>query len=184
MPKNLKNKKIIIGVTGGVAIYKICSLIRLFLKNEAEVRVVMSENATKLISPSTFQALTHFPVYTSMFNPVSPNGLDHINLSEWGNVFILAPATANTISKIVNGIADNLLTTTVMALPEKTPLIIVPTMNVNMWKNIFVQENMKKIQKRKNCHIIEPETGVLASGKVGAGRMAKIEKIFNEVKKL
>jgi phosphopantothenoylcysteine decarboxylase/phosphopantothenate--cysteine ligase len=183
MAKNLRNKKIIVGVSGGVAIYKICALIRLFLKNEAQVRVVMSENATKLISPLMFQTLTHFPAYTSMFEPISPNGLDHINLAEWGDIFILAPATANTIAKVVNGIADNLLTSVILALPEKTPLIVVPAMNDNMWKNIFTQENIKKLEKRKNCYIIEPIKGTLASGKVGEGKMVEIEKIFEETKK-
>lgn len=183
MVKNLKNKKIVIGVSSGVAIYKICTLVRLFLRNEFQVKVVMSENATKLVSPLMFQALTHFPVYASMFNPLSPNGLDHINLSEWGDIFILAPATANTIGKIANGIADNLLTTTILALPEKTPLIVVPAMNDNMWKNIFTQENVKKLEKRKNCYMIEPVEGTLASGKIGEGKMVEIEKIFEEAKK-
>jgi phosphopantothenoylcysteine decarboxylase/phosphopantothenate--cysteine ligase len=184
MAKNLKNKKIIVGVSGGVAIYKICALIRLFLKNEAQVRVVMSENATKLISPVMFQTLTHFPVYTSMFEPVSPNALDHINVAEWGDIFILAPATANTIAKVVNGIADNLLTSVILALPEKTPLVVVPAMNDNMWKNIFTQENVKKLEKRKDCHVIEPVKGVLASGKVGEGKMVEVEKIFEVAKKV
>lgn len=183
MAKNLKNKKIIIGVSGGVAIYKICALIRLFLKNQAQVRVVMTENAAKLISPLMFQTLTHFPVYSSMFEPVSPNGLDHINLGEWADIFILAPATANTIAKVVNGIADNLLTSVILALPETTPLVVVPAMNDNMWKNVFTQENMKKLEKRKDCHVIKPVKGTLASGKVGTGKMVEIEQIFEDTKK-
>lgn len=109
--KNLKNKKIIVGISSGIAIYKICSLVRLFLRNEAQVKVVMTKNATKLISPLAFQTLIQSPVYISMFEPirsVTTDSLKHINLAEWADIFVLAPATANTIGKIANGIADNL----------------------------------------------------------------------------
>ena len=181
--ENIKNKKILIGVTAGIAIYKICSLVRLFLKNGAQVKVVMTENATRLVSPTTFQALTNSQVYVSMFPPTDPNALDHINLAKWADIFVLAPATANTIGKIANGICDNLLTTIIVALPEKTPLIIAPAMNVNMWENPFVQENIKKLKKRKNLFIIEPAKGILAEGVVGKGRMVEIEEIFKFVKK-
>jgi len=182
--KNLANKKILIGVTGGIAIYKICALARLFLKNGAQVKVVMTENATKFISPMTFQTLTGFPTYVSMFPPTDPNALDHINLARWADVFILAPATANTIGKIANGIGDNLLTTVILALPEKTPLVIAPAMNVNMWENVFTQENIKKLGKRKNCYIIGPTIGLLAEGIKGKGRMVEPEEIFKITKKI
>ena len=182
--KDLKNKKILIGISSGIAIYKICSLIRLFMRNEVQVKIVMTENATKLISPVVFQSLTQSPVYTSMFNPISSDKIEHIYLSEWADVFILTPATANTIGKIVNGIADNLLTSVILALPEKTPLIVVPAMNENMWGNVFLQENIKKLKKRKNCYIVKPGKGLLASGKVGKGRMAEIEEIFKITQKL
>jgi len=181
---SIKNKKILIGVTAGIAIYKICSLVRLFLKNGAQVRVIMTNNATKLISPITFQALTNSQVYISMFPPTDSNALDHINLSKWADLFILAPATANTIGKIANGICDNILTTTILALPEKIPLIIAPAMNVNMWENPFVQENIKKLKKRKNLFIIGPAKGILAEGIVGKGRMVEIEEIFKLAKKI
>jgi len=180
----MKNKKILIGVTGGIAIYKICALVRLFLKNDAQVKVVMTENATKFISPMTFQTLTRSPAYVSMFPSTDPNALDHINLARWADVFILAPATANTIGKIVNGIGDNLLTTVILALPEKTPLVIVPAMNVNMWENVFMQENIKKLKKRRNCHIIGPTTGLLTEGIRGKGRMVEVEEIFKTTKKI
>ncbi len=180
----MKNKKIIIGISGGIAMYKMCSLIRLFLKNEAQVKVVMTENATKFTSPLTFQALTNSPVYLSMFPPTDPNALDHLNLANWADVFILAPATTNTIGKIANGIGDNLLTTVILALPEKTPLIIVPAMNVNMWGNPVVKENIKKMKKRKNCHLIGPAIGVLVEAKKGKGRMVEAEEIFKFAKKI
>jgi len=182
--KNLKNKKALIGVTGGIAIYKICALVRLLLKSDVQVKVVMTENATKFVSPMTFQTLTGFPTYVSMFPPKDPNALDHINLARWTDIFILAPATANTIGKIANGIGDNLLTTVILALPEKTPLIIAPAMNVNMWENVFMQENVKKLQKRKNCYIIGPTTGLLAEGIRAKGRMVEAEEIFQFTKEI
>ncbi|MDI6602872.1 MAG: flavoprotein [Patescibacteria group bacterium] len=182
--KNLRNKKILIGVTGGIAIYKICTLVRLFIKSSAQVKVVMTENATKFVAPMTFQTLTGFPTYVSSFPPTDFNCLDHINLANWADIFILAPATANTIGKIANGIGDNLLTTVILALPEKISLIIAPAMNVNMWKNIFLQENIRKLQKRKNCYIIGPTIGMLAEGIKAKGRMVEVEEIFQLAKKI
>ena len=180
----MKNKKILIGITSGIAIYKICSLVRLFFKNNAQVKIVMTENATKLISPSLFQSLTHSPVYVSMFPPKDPNALDHLNLAQWPDIVILAPATANTIGKLANGISDNLLTTVILALPEKIPLVIAPAMNVNMWENVFVQENIKKLKKRAHCYIIGPTAGLLAEGTKGKGRMVEIDEIFKITKKI
>ncbi|MBZ9571933.1 hypothetical protein KJA15_01165 [Patescibacteria group bacterium] len=184
--ESLENKKILIGISGGIAMYKICSLVRLLVRNRVQVKVVMTENATKFISPLVFQSLTQSPVYVSMFNPIRLgfNDLKHIKLAKWLDIFILAPATANTIGKITNGIADNLLTTVISALPEKIPLIVIPAMNVNMWKNVFVQENIKKLRKRNNCYIVGPIKGRLASGEIGEGRMVEIEEIFKITKKL
>lgn len=180
----MRNKNILIGISAGIAIYKICSLVRLLIKNGVKVKVVMSENATKLISPLVFQGLTQSLVYFSNCPPHDSNGLDHINLANWADMLILAPATANTIGKIANGIGDNLLTTVILALPEKTPLVIVPAMNVNMWKNPFLQENIKKLKKRKNCYLVGPAKGVLAEGIEGEGRMVENKEIFATVQKI
>jgi len=182
--KTLKNKKVLIGITSGAAIYKICSLVRALRKNEAEVKIIMTENATKLISPLLFQSLSGSPVYVSMFQPVSQEKIEHIYLAQWADIFIIAPATANTIGKLANGIADNLLTTVFLALPPKTPIVVVPAMETNMWENVFVQENVKKLKKRKNCYIIEPVEGVLASGREGKGRMAEVKDILEYVQKI
>lgn len=182
--KILKKKKILVGASAGASIYKICSLIRLFKRNEAEVNLIMTENATKLVSTLLFQSLIGSPVYTSMFQPVSQEKIEHLKLAQWADVFIIAPATANTIAKLANGIADNLLTTVFLALQEKTPVIIVPAMESNMWENVFLQENIKKLKKRKNLKILQPKEGLLASGKVGKGRMAEPEEIFKSVKEL
>ena len=180
----MKNKKILIGITGGIAIYKICGLARLFVKNGADVRVVMTKSATKLISPITFQALTGFPVCVSMFEPSDEGKVKHISLVDWCDIFILAPATANTIGKIANGIADNLLTTTIMALPKNKPMVIAPSMNDNMWTNSFVQRNIKALGEIENYHIVEPDTGQLCVINEGKGRLAKIQKIFDVSEKL
>ena len=175
---DLENKRILVGTSSGIAIYKICSLVRLFLKHGATVKVVMTENATKLVSPLAFQSLTQSPVYVSMFNPVDSDKIEHIHLAEWADIFVVAPATANTIAKMANGISDNLLTTVTLALSEETPIVVVPAMNDNMWKNVFVQENIEKLRKRKNCHIVKPVRGKLASGKIGEGRMVEIDEIL------
>jgi len=129
----MKEKKILIGTTGGIAVYKICGLARLFVKEGFSVKVMMSEKAAEFISPNVFQAIVHFPVYVSGLPCRDENGLDHLNLAHWPDILVLAPATANTIGKIANGIADNLLTTVILALPETTPLIVAPSMNVSMW---------------------------------------------------
>ncbi len=180
----MKNKKVLIGVTAGIAIYKACSLVRMFIKNGAEVKVVMTDSATKFISPIVFQSLSGNTVYVEMFKPIRENAVNHINLATWCDIFILAPASANTIGKIVNGIADNLLTTTIMALPKDKPVVIAPAMNTNMWENEFVKKNMDIIKNVDNYYLIEPETGLLAEGHEGKGILADITKIFDKSKEL
>ncbi len=177
----MENKKILVGVTGGIAIYKICDLVRMLVKKENLVKVVMTENAAKLVSPVIFRTLSRSAVCVDVFGAVDESGAGHINLAQWADTAIIAPATANTIGKIANGIADNLLTATIMALPESVPLFVAPAMNVNMWNNVFVQENMKKIIARKNCFIAGPVLGPLADGTVGAGRMAEPVEILDFV---
>jgi phosphopantothenoylcysteine decarboxylase/phosphopantothenate--cysteine ligase len=180
----MKNKKVLIGVTAGIAIYKACSLVRMFIKSGADVKVVMTESATKFISPIVFQSLSGNPVFIKMFKPIKENAVEHINLATWCDIFILAPASANTIGKIANGIADNLLTTTIMALPKDKPVVIAPAMNTNMWENEFFKRNMEIIKKADNYYIVEPETGLLAEGHEGKGVLADISKIFDKSKEL
>jgi len=180
----MKNKKVLIGVTAGIAIYKTCSLVRMFIKNGAEVKVIMTDSATKLVSPVVFQSLSGNPVYLEMFKPVGENTINHINLADWCDVFILAPASANTIGKIANGIADNLLLTTIMAITKEKPIVIAPAMNTNMWENEFVKKNMRAIEKIDNYYIVEPEIGLLAEGREGKGVLADINKIFDKSKEV
>ena len=138
----LENKTILIGITGGIAAYKICNLIRLYKKNGANVRVVVTPNALNFVTKLTLQSLSGNEVYTDNFE-IEEFKPEHISLCVEADIFVLAPATANTISKIANGICDNLLTSTLCAFSK--PVLIAPAMNTNMWNNPFVQENINKL---------------------------------------
>lgn len=175
----LENKNILIGITGGIAAYKICSLIRLYKKARANVRVVVTPNALNFVTKLTLQSLSGNEVYVDNFeiNEYKP---EHIALTE-SDIFVIAPASANTISKIANGICDNLLLSTACAFTN--PILIVPAMNTNMWENKFVQENIKKLANH-GFHIIEPDEGYLACGTSGKGRMREVEEIFDKTTEL
>ena len=171
----LTNKNILIGITGGIAAYKICNLIRLYKKAGANVRVVLTPNALNFVTKLTLQTLSGNEVYVDNFE-IDEYKPEHIALTE-SDIFVIAPASANTIGKIVNGICDNLLLSTACAFSK--PILIAPAMNENMWKNPFVQENLNKL-KNNGCRIIEPETGFLACGTNGIGRMKEPEEIFEK----
>ena len=173
----VRGKNILIGITGGIAAYKICELVRMFKKNRANVKVVMTEAALEFVTPLTFETLTGETVFIDQFENIERKP-EHIALCDWADILIIAPATANTIGKISNGIADNLLTS--LACAFKKPFIIAPAMNTGMWENVFVQENIQKL-KTAGYKIVEPEEGFLACGTNGAGRLAAIEKIYDAV---
>ncbi|GAB4294171.1 MAG: bifunctional phosphopantothenoylcysteine decarboxylase/phosphopantothenate--cysteine ligase CoaBC [Myxococcota bacterium] len=178
----LIGKTVILGVSGGIAAYKSAYLARLFVKGGAKVYVVMTPSAEKLVAAATFQALTGNHVYTETFDPVPANAMGHIELAQAADLLVIAPATANTIAKFACGIADNLLTT--LSIATKAPILVCPAMNVNMWRNEVTQENLKKLLKRKQFRIVEPEEGELACGDEGAGRMAEPERIFASAKRI
>lgn len=180
---NLKNKKVLVGVTGGIAAYKACSLVNLFIKEDAEVRVMMTEAATKFVTPLTFQSLTNHPVYTDMWKPIDEHSVEHISLSHWPDAIIIAPATANTIAKIAYGIADNLLTTIVLAAKPDTKIIVAPAMNTFMWENDVTKRNIATIKKDGKI-IVDPREGVLACRDEGAGKIAENNMIVEAVKKV
>lgn len=163
-----------IGITGGIAAYKICTLIRLYRKAGANVRVVLTPNALNFVTKLTLQTLSNNEVYVDNFE-IDEYKPEHIALTE-ADIFVIAPASANTIGKIANGICDNLLLSTACAFSK--PILIAPAMNENMWNNPFVQENMSKLKKH-GYHIVEPETGFLACGTNGVGRMKEPEEIFD-----
>jgi phosphopantothenoylcysteine decarboxylase/phosphopantothenate--cysteine ligase len=183
----LKGKKILLGITGGIAAYKICNLVRLFVKAGAEVKVIMTPSAAKFVSPLTLSVLSKNEVVINMF-PAGDNLEQaesvsaktwHINYGLWADIFVIAPATANTIAKIVCGISDNFLLSTVLA--SRCPLIVAPTMDEDMYRNKVTQSNLKKI-KELNYDIIDPIEGELASGLYGYGKMAEPETIFEFVR--
>ena len=170
----LKGKNILIGITGGIAAYKICSLIRLYKKAEANVRIVATPAALNFVTKLTLQTLSNNEVFIDNFE-IDNYKPEHISLCDEADIFVIAPASANTISKIANGICDNLLTTTACAFNKQ--ILFAPAMNTNMWENVFVQENISKLIKN-NYIMIAPEEGFLACGTNGNGRMAEPEIIY------
>lgn len=167
----LEGKRIVLGVTGGIAAFKACTLVRTLMERGATVQVVMTEHATEFVTPLTFETLSQRGVAVDLFTsrPVGP--LPHIDLAKWADVLVIAPATANIIGKIASGIADDLLSTLVMATDR--PIVLAPAMNWKMWKNPIVQENVEKLS-RLGYRFVDPEEGVLASGDRGVGRLAKL----------
>jgi phosphopantothenoylcysteine decarboxylase/phosphopantothenate--cysteine ligase len=172
----LKDKTILIGITGGIAAYKICELIRKFKKNGANVKVVCTPNALNFVTKLTLQNLSQNEVYVEEFE-VKRWKPEHISLADEADIMIIAPATANTISKIAKGFADNLLTSIACAFSKK--IILAPAMNCNMWNNPAIQENLN-ILKSRGIEILEPESGFLACGYLGKGRLCSIDKIFDK----
>ncbi len=173
----LTSKNILIGITGAIAAYKIYDLIRLFKKNNANVKVVLTGNALNFVNKTTLETLSQNKIYVETFNSEDFKP-EHIALTE-ADIFLIAPISANTIAKISHGICDNLLTSTFCAFKNK--VIIAPCMNTNMWENPCVQDNLSLLKKR-GIEIIEPESGFLACGTQGKGRLADINKIFDGVK--
>jgi phosphopantothenoylcysteine decarboxylase/phosphopantothenate--cysteine ligase len=168
---------VLLGVTGCIAAYKACELTRLLQKAGVRVKVVMTPSGAAFVTPTTFRALTHEEVALEPIDdPHAP--IHHISLAQEADVFLIAPATANTINKLANGVADNLLTTT--ALATEAPLLIAPAMNVHMWRDESTQDALDRLRAR-GATIIEPEAGYLACGEVGEGRLAPVEEIAEEV---
>lgn len=174
-------KNIIVGVCGSIAAYKVPSVIRKLQDRGWNVKVVMTESATKFVTPLTFETISKNQVYTDMFREHSQFEISHISLSDFGQVLLVIPATANIIGKVACGIADDLLSTTIMAFSGK--VIFAPAMNVKMWENPVVQENVEKL-KKLGYVFVEPETGKLADGRLGAGRLADIDKIVKTVENI
>lgn len=178
----LSGKKIILGVTGCIAAYKSCVIVRELVKRCAEVKVVMTNSALEFITPLTLSTLSHNPVTVNIFPETQKNGTAlsawHIDLATWADLMIVAPATVNTIAKITNGFADNALTTLVTAL--RCPLILVPAADVDMYENKITQENLVKLESL-GYYIIPAESGELASGLWGDGRLADTPKIIDSI---
>ncbi len=171
----MNKKRILLGICGGIAAYKSAELVRLLCKENHEVRVVMTQSAMQFISPLTFQALSGNPVSTELLDTEEENSMGHINLSRWADIFVIAPATANSIAKFSHGLADDLLST--LFLAANCPIFIAPAMNQAMWHKPVTQENIQKLIQY-GIDIIGPESGEQACGETGFGRMKEAKDIY------
>ena len=177
----LNGKHIILGITGSIAAYKAAMLCRLLVKEGAEVRVIMTPLAKQFITPLTMATLSKHPILVEFFNPENGEWNSHVSLGEWADLMLIAPATANTLAKMVTGIADNLLLTTYLSARAK--VAVAPAMDLDMYAHVTTQSNIKTLAER-GVAIIEPEAGELASGLIGKGRMAEPEDIVEQIKRI
>ncbi|KAB3533143.1 bifunctional phosphopantothenoylcysteine decarboxylase/phosphopantothenate--cysteine ligase CoaBC [Alkaliphilus serpentinus] len=177
----LKGKKIVIGVTGGIAAYKACDITSSLKKLGAEINVIMTESATHFVNPQTFQALSQNPVTVDMFDTPRYWDIEHISLAQKADLILVAPATANIIGKVINGIADDMLSTTIMASTAK--VVFAPAMNTKMYLNPIVQNNIEGL-KALGYAFIDPASGRLACGELGVGKLCEVEKIIVYVTEL
>lgn len=171
----MKGKHIVLGITGSIAAYKACSLIRLLIKAGAEVQVVITPAGKEFITPITLSALTSKPVVSEFFSQRDGSWHSHVDLGQWADLMIIAPATASTIAKMAHGVADNMLITTYLSM--KAPVMVAPAMDLDMYRHPSTKENLVRLRSYGNI-IIEPASGELASGLVGKGRMEEPEQIF------
>ncbi|MGD8969387.1 MAG: bifunctional phosphopantothenoylcysteine decarboxylase/phosphopantothenate--cysteine ligase CoaBC [Anaerolineae bacterium] len=178
----LEGNRIVLGVTGGIAAYKICTLASHLTQAGAQVDVVMTEAATRFVAPLTFEALTGRPVYTSMWRPADrglPTHIAHVGLAHAASLLVIAPATANTMSKLAHGMADNLLST--LALAARCPVLLAPSMDVGMWNHAATQANVAVLRER-GVRFAGPARGRMASGLEGEGRLAEPDEILGHIR--
>ncbi|MDQ6991771.1 MAG: bifunctional phosphopantothenoylcysteine decarboxylase/phosphopantothenate--cysteine ligase CoaBC [Mariprofundaceae bacterium] len=172
----LQQKHILLGITGGIAVYRIAELARTLIKQGAHVRCIMTASACAFVSPLTFEALTGESVHTELFNLTHEREMGHIQLARWADVVLIAPATCNVLAKISHGIADDLLTTMIQVC--KQPILIAPAMNPSMWQSQATQDNITTLRQR-GIHILPPASGILACGEHGAGRLPDLHIIVD-----
>ena len=174
----LTGKTIVLGVTGSIAAYKLANLASMLVKLNADVHVIMTQNATKFITPMTFETLTDNKCIVDTFDRNFSFDVKHVSLAKRGDLFMVAPCTANVIGKVAGGICDDMLTTTIMA--TKAPVLFAPAMNTGMWENAILQDNLQKLQ-RFGYHIIQPVVGRLACGDTGSGKMPSEETLLEHI---
>lgn len=177
----MNNKTVVLGVTGGIAVYKACDLVSSLRKLGIEVHVIMTKSASEFVTPMTFQTMSQNFVTLDMFEEPKTWDVEHIALAKKADVFVVAPATANIIGKMANGIADDMLSTTLMA--TRAPILVAPAMNTNMYSHPVTQENINKLE-RLGYKFVEPASGRLACGDEGKGKLAPVEEILKEILKL
>ena len=177
----LSGKCVVMGVTGGIAAYKAAEILRLLQKQGADVYVIMTEHACQFLTPLTMETLSGHPVVSDMFARVTSWDVEHISLAKRADLFLIAPATANIMGKMASGIADDMLSTTVMA--TRAPVLLAPAMNTGMWENAATQQNLHTLMSR-GVHFVMPDNGRLACGDSGAGKLAPVEQIADAAAKL
>ncbi|MDJ0510313.1 MAG: bifunctional phosphopantothenoylcysteine decarboxylase/phosphopantothenate--cysteine ligase CoaBC [Crocosphaera sp.] len=179
----LKSKSVLIGIGGGIAAYKVCEVISFLFQAGAEVRVILTETAEQFITPLTVATLSRHQAYTDHDFWQATHGRPlHITLAEWADIFLIAPLTANTLAKLTYGLADNLLTNTVIA--SRCPILLAPAMNTEMWEQATVQRNWQQLQDNPRYHSLSPGTGLLACDRLGSGRMAEPREIISSLQSL
>jgi phosphopantothenoylcysteine decarboxylase/phosphopantothenate--cysteine ligase len=183
MQKMLLGKRVLIGIGGGIAAYKVCEVVSTLFKAGAQVKVILTQASQEFITPLTITTLSRHPAYTDrvFWQPIHDRPL-HIELGEWAEVFAIAPLTANTLGKLVHGLADNLLTSTVLA--SSCPVLLAPAMNTQMWEQQAVQRNWQQLLSDGRYHSVGPDAGLLACDRVGAGRMAEPAEILTAIQSL
>jgi phosphopantothenoylcysteine decarboxylase/phosphopantothenate--cysteine ligase len=181
MKKGLEKKTIVFGISGGIAAYKCCDIVRGLVKEGADVHVILTKAGERFVTPLTLQTLSRNPVHTDMFSLIQEAEIGHISLADRADCVVVAPATADILAKVSCGICDELILTVICA--TTAPVVFAPSMNVKMWDNPVTQENIKKL-KKLGYHFIEPESGELACGYQGKGRLPEPESIIKELNRI
>lgn len=177
----LKGKNVLLAVTGGIACYKAVDLTSRLVKAGAQVKVMMTEHAAKFVQPLLFREISHNPVALSLWNDEGEFYAEHIRLAQWADILVVAPATANALAKFAQGLADDLVSTTFLAVPSDKPIMLCPAMNCDMYANVATQANLTKLTERKNVVAVEPAEGVLACGQVGPGRLPEPQELAEHI---
>ncbi len=180
----LSSRRILVAVTGGIAAYKTATLVSRLAQAGAAVTVLMTESATRFVAPLTFQSLSGRPVFTSQWQAESDFASQHIATARAADLLVIAPCSANTIAKLAAGICDNVVTVVACALPRKTPVLLAPAMNAEMWEHPITQRNLATLQSTLGYHTVGPAEGWQACRTSGAGRMSEPEEIFERVAQL
>lgn len=174
-------QRVLLGVSGGIAVYKACDLVRRLRERELDVQVVMTRSAEQFVTPLTFQTLSERPVGTSLFDEHDPS-IEHIRLARWPDLILLAPATAHLIGRIAHGLADDLLTTVVMASKPEVPVVVAPAMNTVMWENPLFRANVERLEsvdEGRRYRFVEPASKTLACGETGSGALAEVDDLVS-----
>ena len=183
VPGPLSGKRIVVALTGGIACYKVATVVSRLVQQGADIRVLMTEAATHFVGPATFQALSSKPVLTSIWQADDHPDSQHVGVARWADLMLIAPATANIIAKLAHGLTDDIVSLTACALPQTTPLLLAPAMNADMWENPLVEKNVATLIAFDRIQLIGPDSGWQACRTEGAGRMSEPDTIVEAVSK-